>query len=56
MNYALKTKQISCYEGELFRATKITKDFVENKIIVGKSLTNLSFWSAKSQRIFISTI
>ena len=24
MNYALKTKQISCYEGELFRVTKIT--------------------------------
>ena len=46
MNYALKTKQISCYEGELFRATKIANDFIENKIIVGKSLTNLSFWSA----------
>ena len=50
MNYAIKTKQITYYEGELFRATKITKDFVENKIIVGKSLTNLSFWSATKSR------
>ena len=50
MNYAFKTKQISCYEGDLYRATKITKDFIENKIIVGKSLTNLSFWSATKSR------
>ena len=52
LNTALETQIIKSYKGEVFRATHIEKDFIENKIIVGNVLTNLSFWSAtKSNKI-----
>ena len=49
-NIALEEKIIKSYEGELFRATSLDKDFIENKIIIGKSLTNLCFWSSSKSR------
>ena len=49
-NSASEQKMIKSFEGEVFRATQLDKDFIENKIIEGKSLTNLSFWSASKSR------
>ena len=49
-NFAIEQKYIKSYEGELYRGTKLDKDFIENKLIIGKSLTNLCFWSASKSR------
>ena len=49
-NMSLENKEIRSYEGIVFRGTKIQKEFIDNQIIVGKSLTNLSFWSASKSR------
>ena len=49
-NFALKKKFIKSYEGELYKGTKLDKDFIENKLIIGKSLTNVCFWSASKSR------
>ena len=49
-NLASEQKWIKSYEGEVFRATRLDNDFIEKKIIIGKSLTNLSFWSASKLR------
>ena len=50
MNYFVENEFIKSFNGELFRGTKIKVDFIEEKIIVGKVLTNLSFWSASKSR------
>ena len=52
LNMLLKAKIIKYFNGEVLRATHLEKDFIEEKIIVGNVLTNLSFWSAtKSEKI-----
>ena len=45
-----KLKCLKSYEGKLFRATKMEEKQIEEKIITGKVLTNLSFWSASKNR------
>ena len=50
INLAIEKGEIKCYEGNLFRATKLQIDFIETKIIVGKTLTNLSFWSSSKSK------
>jgi len=47
---SIKNKLLKSYEGELFRGTKIGVDFLDKKIIPGKILTNLCFWSASKKR------
>ena len=39
-------KCLKSFEGKLFRATKMQVKHIEEKIITGKILINLSFWSA----------
>ena len=50
INTAIENKLIKSYEGELFRGTYMQVDFIENKMVEGKMLTNLSFWSASKSR------
>ena len=49
-NSAVKNKLLKSYEGELFRGTRISNDFIDKKIIPGKILINLCFWSASKKR------
>ncbi len=49
-NISLEEKILKSYSGEVYRATVLDKDFIENKIIVGKSLTNVCFWSSSKCR------
>ena len=50
INVGIEKKCIKSYKGQLFRGSYVEKDFAENKIIEGKLLTNLSFWSASKNR------
>jgi len=53
INFLLEDEEIKyfkSYEGNLFRATKMEKKYIEEKLIVGKVLTNLSFWSASKNK------
>ena len=50
INSSVENGFIKSFEGELFRGTKIEEDFIEKKIVEGKVLTNLSFWSASKSR------
>ena len=49
-NLGIKDNIMKSYEGVLYRATKINKEFIDKNIIEGKVLTNLSFWSATKER------
>ena len=50
LNKYIENNYIKSFEGELFRGTFMPIDYIENKIVEGKSLTNLSFWSASKSR------
>ena len=50
LNEAIENKYVKSFEGELFRGTSMPIDFIENKIVEDKVLTNLSFWSASKSR------
>ena len=50
INTGIELKRIKSFKGQLFRGSYVDKDFLENKIINGKLLTNLSFWSASKNR------
>ena len=53
INSTFEDKTLNCiksYEGKLFRATKMEEKQIDEKIIPGKVLTNLSFWSASKNR------
>lgn len=50
LNEAIENNYVKSFEGELFRGTGMPIDFIENKIVEGKVLTNLSFWSASKSR------
>ena len=49
-NLALENKIIKSYEGEVFRATHLEKDYIENHIIEGKVISNLCFISTSKLR------
>ena len=49
-NEALKLHYIKSYEGQVFRGSILTINFIKEKIIVGKSITNLAFFSASKER------
>ena len=53
INSTFEKEELKCltsYEGKLFRATKMEDQHIQEKIITGKVLTNLSFWSATKNR------
>ena len=50
INYAIETKAIKSYKGQLYRATIINDDIINNKLIEGKTVANLSFWSSSKSR------
>jgi len=50
INEGVKNNYIKRYEGEAFRGTELKIDFIKEKILVGKSLTNLAFFSASKER------
>ena len=50
INLGIKEEFLKSYKGKLFRATKMKEEMIEKKIIEGKTLTNLSFWSASKER------
>jgi len=43
---SFETNEIKSFKGKLYRAAAMKTDIIEKKLIVGKALTNLSFWSA----------
>ncbi len=49
-NLSLEEKFVKSYEGEVFRGTSLDKNFIEKKIIEGKFLTNVCFWSSSKFR------
>ena len=49
-NEALKLHYIKSYEGQVFRGSVLNIKFIKEKIIVGKSITNLAFFSASKER------
>ena len=52
MNDIVEKGFAKSFKGEVYRGTKIPKDFIDNKIVKDKVLTNLSFWSSsKSLKI-----
>ena len=50
INEGLKLGYIKSYSGKAFRGTVLNIKFINEKIIVGKSLTNLAFFSASIDR------
>ena len=50
INSSFKEGVIKSYKGKVFRGTKLENEYIEEKIKVGKVLTNLSFWSASKDR------
>ena len=50
LNRCIKLERIKSFEGKLFRGTQIDEEYIKNKFIKGKILTNLSFWSASKSR------
>ena len=60
INKGIELNRIKSFKGQLFRGTYVDKDFLDNKIIKDKLLTNLSFWSASKSRktaeIFMTNI
>ena len=50
MNEALKINYMKTYKGIVFRATVLEIKFIKEKMIKGKSLTNLAFFSASKER------
>lgn len=50
INEGVKNNYIKRYEGEAFRGAELKIDFIKEKILVGKSLTNLAFFSASKER------
>ena len=50
INYAIESKSIKSYKGEVYRATIINNDIINNKLIEGKTVSNLAFWSSSKNR------
>ena len=50
INEALKLNYMKTYEEEVFRGTVLKTNFIKEKVLVGKSLTNLAFFSASKER------
>ena len=49
-NSVLKYGAIKSYKGDLFRGTKLDKNFIKNNLEIGKVITNICFWSASKER------
>lgn len=49
-NETIKLNDMKNYEGKVFRGTVLKTEFIKEKVLVGKSLTNLAFFSASKER------
>ena len=49
-NSILKYGSIKSYKGDLYRGSKLDKNFIKNNLEIGKVITNACFWSASKSR------
>lgn len=49
-NETIKLNDMKNYEGKVFRGTVLKTEFIKEKVLVGKSLTNLAFFSTSKER------